>query len=320
MKRANRLLIFLMLLLAAVSPAHAQTQAELRDMPSITVLVPEAISTPMAALARAYSKKSGVSVVLVVESPGTQAESVKDGDEADVMVVDDTGWFKELQNLGLLDIYSQRRIFSDPLVVMASDRLAQAIPIASTLPEPEETGQTPLPAQGIGGASLWQGAEPENRTVKNAFKVADDARRVQVMRDNIQTRNWLMHRPIALVAGSQDEMVDVTRNCLRGLYVPHEASGKGMIAYESTLALMQALNHAGQDMVGVGTANLYQQFRQSGQMKGYHMLPLNPALCEPVEYHAAVVAGQNMQAGRDLIAFLSSEAAAPILSDYGLKP
>jgi ABC-type molybdate transport system substrate-binding protein len=321
MKQAGKGLLFGLLALVLAVPAHGQTQAELRDMPSLTVLVPPAISTPMAELARAYSSKSGVAVVLVVESPGTQVEAIKDGDEADVMIVDDHSWFRELTNLGLLDIYNVRPLFDDPLVVIAPERLSRQGEVGNVAVQAGDTRGFTSASGLTGGSALtsWS-EEAAKRPVDDALRLAGDVRRQHVMRDNIQTRNWLLQRPISLVARSTNRLSDATSACLEALYIPYNISEKGVSLYDTPLSLLRALLEPGTGQVALVTAGNYHEYRQARMLGGYHMLPLNPELCHPLHYEAAVVAGQNMALARALLDFLGSGEAKTIMRTYGLKP
>lgn len=122
----RQLLISTMLLLGcvlSVVPAHA----DIRGLPSVTVLADSSLTHPLTELMRTYSRQHNISVTAEYGSSSELAEQIEQGEVADVFISGHSTWIVRLKQLGLLDVYT--------LTSLAQNRLVFAVPTRHVLAE-----------------------------------------------------------------------------------------------------------------------------------------------------------------------------------------
>jgi molybdate transport system substrate-binding protein len=105
----------------------------MRGLPTITVLAASSLTEPITEIARTYSRKNNITVATEFGSTADQANSIEDGESADVFISGHPYWISELKKMGLLDVYSLTNLVKNKLVlvVSSSGRLSK-MPIPTT--------------------------------------------------------------------------------------------------------------------------------------------------------------------------------------------
>ncbi len=101
-----------------------------RAAPSFTMLASASLTEAMTELTRRYAEKNNCAITVIYGAPDELAESIAAGDPADMVVMEQRGLMRKLQQQGLLDAGSQVAIASNRLVFVASagHRLARLYP------------------------------------------------------------------------------------------------------------------------------------------------------------------------------------------------
>lgn len=110
---------FIFLLIALTSLTIGTTaHAEIRDLPVITVLAPSGLHTAISVLARNYSSEGDITVSVAYGPSRAHLRDIIQGEEADLIIVDDSELTDQLKLRGLIDIYSRTRLAEDFLVLI----------------------------------------------------------------------------------------------------------------------------------------------------------------------------------------------------------
>lgn len=115
-RRKISIALILSFLGLSLSTAHAVRRD---DLPSITVLADSSLILPLTQIARDYAREAKVSVSLSFASAIEQLEEIEEGTPANVLITAQPGWLERLKAQGLADVYSQKSIASNQLVLVA---------------------------------------------------------------------------------------------------------------------------------------------------------------------------------------------------------
>ena len=99
----------------------APTHAELRDLPSVTILASSSLAVPMQYLIRSYVEDRNISVTASYGSASELAEDISQGTEADLFVTSHPKWMQELKQRGLVDVYSVTNLLKNRLALVVSN-------------------------------------------------------------------------------------------------------------------------------------------------------------------------------------------------------
>lgn len=96
--------------------------AELRNLPSVTVLAASSLTDVMTELTRIYSASKKVSVSVTYDSSSALALQIEEGEPADVYISAHPRWMTELKQHGLIDVFTLTNLVSNRLVLTASTK------------------------------------------------------------------------------------------------------------------------------------------------------------------------------------------------------
>lgn len=227
----------------------------------IAVLASSSLSDVMTELARIYSKEKHMTISSFFDSPETLADTIRNGEAADMYISEDPALIQDLKQRGLIDVFSLTTLASNRLVLATfrSHHLARITPPGTPLKDI---------LKDINEKSLLVMANPDEVFVgKEARTVLEKLGEW----DNISP--FLIRTP----------------NTRSALFLIGKGNGAGIVYYTDALQNDDVIIMA--DFPG----DLY----------------------EPIIYHAAVVAGDNMPVARDFLTFLKSEKAKTIFQKYG---
>jgi molybdate transport system substrate-binding protein len=108
--------LFALLFMLAASSANA----DIRGLPSITVLAESSLTAPMTEIVRTYSSKNNITVAASYNSDSEQAWKIEQGESADVFIAAHPFWIGELKQKGLIDVYSISNLVKNKLVFITS--------------------------------------------------------------------------------------------------------------------------------------------------------------------------------------------------------
>lgn len=114
------LLITLTFLLQPLS-----AQAEIKDLPSLTILTPVSMTDVMATIARQYSRDHDVTVSVQFGSSTDLSDAVREGAPADVFISGNVASINLLKLQGMVDVYSVTNLFRNRLVLITSQNMAR---------------------------------------------------------------------------------------------------------------------------------------------------------------------------------------------------
>lgn len=85
----------------------------------IFILAPASLTSPMQELLREFSKKNNISVSASFDSTSELADQIEQGEPANIFISEDPLKMKDLQQKGLLNVFSITNLTSDRLVLIA---------------------------------------------------------------------------------------------------------------------------------------------------------------------------------------------------------
>lgn len=115
--------IIIFLLCISIPSMHAH--AELRGLPSLTVLAASSLTNVLTDIARAYSVKKGITITSVFDASSELADTIEHGSPADIYISAHPKWMQQLKQKGQIDVYS--------LANLTKNKLALAVPKGSKL-------------------------------------------------------------------------------------------------------------------------------------------------------------------------------------------
>lgn len=111
------------LIIACVLTLHTTTaRADLRGLPSLSVLAPTSLTNAMTDIIRRYSRESGITVTATYANATELMEDVAIGKEADVYISESEENIKHLKQSGMIDVYSLKSIAQNQLVIASSKK------------------------------------------------------------------------------------------------------------------------------------------------------------------------------------------------------
>ena len=119
MRRLRPYSFFLALCLALFS---APSYAEMRGLPSITVLAASSMTDVITELARTYSRQKNITVSTAYDSSSLLALQIIEGESADIYISAHPIWMTELKQRGLIDVFSLTNLIKNTLVITASNK------------------------------------------------------------------------------------------------------------------------------------------------------------------------------------------------------
>lgn len=100
----------------------ANANADMRGMPSISVMAASSLTEPITEISRAYSRKNNITVSTAFGATSDQSTSIQAGDSADVLISAHPSWIAELKKMGMIDVYSLTNIVKNQLVLVGSSK------------------------------------------------------------------------------------------------------------------------------------------------------------------------------------------------------
>ena len=117
MKKLQLILSILCLILTINS-----AQAELRDLPHVTVLADSSLTNPITELIRLYSQENMITVTASYDESFDQARKIKEGESADIFISSHPVWMSEIKQMGLIDVYSLSNLVQNKLTLAISKK------------------------------------------------------------------------------------------------------------------------------------------------------------------------------------------------------
>ena len=87
------------------------------NLDQVHILADPSLTIPLTQVARNYSREHNVTVTASFASTEIQASRIEQGTEADVFITTRESSIKQLMNQGLIDVYSQKELFRNRLVL-----------------------------------------------------------------------------------------------------------------------------------------------------------------------------------------------------------
>jgi molybdate transport system substrate-binding protein len=106
----------LLLIVSVTAPAYA----DIRGLPSITVLADPSMTNALTDLIRVYSRDHNISVTAEYGATEELVEDIEEGSSADVFISANTDAITKLKQQGVIDVYSFSNLVEDRLVFIAS--------------------------------------------------------------------------------------------------------------------------------------------------------------------------------------------------------
>lgn len=304
-------------------------KADIQELISLTVLAPPSFTEAMTELARHYSKRGRISIVVSYVNAAEQFESVSSGEPADIIITDDAGLMRQLKQKGVLDVYSQAALAYDQLVVMR-----RSLPgiMFEELPDIAARAQRGRHLEALDVTNPykvdqqlpWRDASPmpvreedtEEGFSDQLLAITSEAHRLYRIERFAQVRELLLMRPLYL-ADRGTALGNISRELMDALYLP---VGRGIEYRADSRQLLATLEEEG------GVAVLYYSDLQNHgvlDMVDKAALDVIPVASEglytaPV-FWAGVVAGEYMEEARYFMQFLKSPEARAILDKYHLR-
>jgi molybdate transport system substrate-binding protein len=111
------LVLLLCSLMLHSSRAHAQDIA----IPTLTVMADSSLRVPITLLARHYALAHNLSLSTVFGSTADHIAKIEEGAEAHILITASPEWMDEVQQKGLMDVYSRTTLARNRLVLAGSD-------------------------------------------------------------------------------------------------------------------------------------------------------------------------------------------------------
>lgn len=111
----NKIFFFILSIMLFMPSVHAS-----EHVTSLTLRADESLAHPLMILARMYSAHHRLRIALLYDRADRNIHAIKEGYAGDIVITANMDMLAELRALGLLDIYSSRRIGVSPLVWVRS--------------------------------------------------------------------------------------------------------------------------------------------------------------------------------------------------------
>ena len=271
-----RFFVVLWLCLAAL-PACAATI----DLPSVNVLADPSLSLPLSELARKYSQKNNVTILVVLEPVKRQMERIENGESADIFISPEDENIQELKLRGMLDVYSLK-----PLL---HNRLAIISPVGSRPPQLDFTSKEALQAQ-LNDIEHIPLLAIEDPVLFSAGRFTAE----------------LLEKPLAMEKALIPEALAEPRQ-LSEEDAPSYPNRITLQETESLFALMDSKQALGITYYTDAIRRKHVRI-QALVPESYHT---------PINYQAAVIAGNNMAPARRFLDYLQTQEAQEIFRKYG---
>ena len=106
--------------LATLLAAPTQVRAENAPERSITIMADPSLTVVVSLIARQYALKHDVAITTIFSSTPSQIKQIKEGDASNVIISARPEWIDEMQQNGLIDVFSRRNIARNNLVLAGS--------------------------------------------------------------------------------------------------------------------------------------------------------------------------------------------------------
>ncbi len=238
------------------TPASAQQET----LKSLTVLADHSMSVPLNLLARDYALNHHISITTTFSSTKTQITEIEEGAEANILISPKNVWIKQMQQKGLIDVYSRTNIARNRLVLAGSQFM-------------------PIP--------------PALHAKSNINEITD------------QPDDFMF------ALGDPE-------------YTPEGGLGLEILNHYDLLGLMEPHYHFFRDiyqMIGaISDDNAVGVLLRTDTVLFPNIKTLqlfSPETHPPITYQAVVIAGENMEEGREFITYLQSDHAKNVFASFG---
>ncbi len=250
---------------------------------SITIMADPSLTVVISLIAREYALKHDVAITTIYSSTPQQIKQIEAGDESDVIISARPEWIDDMQQKGLIDVFSRRNIARNNLVLVGSKFNFQQ-------PNMKQFSNKPLGTIKVEGAKEGTNISPP--TISSFTKQPDEF--MLVIGDYL-----------ANAEGSY--AVQALKNYqLNQLLEPYYTVVES--AYEMVNMVEQY------DVMGVLFRTDAQLFPQIREIEAFSADAHTPLI-----YQAAAVVGENMELAREFIAYLNGKQARNIFREYGFS-
>jgi len=184
-----RVFIVLLALSAPFPPsAAALEKLDASVAEDITVLADPSLIVPLACIARRYGELYHMPVSMAFGSSKDQVQQVKEGQEGNVFITAKAAWMKQMQQEGLIDVYSRTTIARNRLAIVSP--LARKTQVSSltelamqivnreqdmpfALGDPEYVAEGTYTLATLSHYKLSGDFEPQFSILKNSFQLKD---------------------------------------------------------------------------------------------------------------------------------------------------
>jgi molybdate transport system substrate-binding protein len=190
MKWVLCLLFFCMM----VQPLRAQEIQEITT-PSLTIMADASLRVPITLLARRYALAHNLSLSTVFGSTKDHIAKIEEGAEAHILITASPTWMDEVQQKGLMDVYSRTTLARNRLVLAGSDFQLRAIDLAKAkslsdftdqpaeftlaLGDPETNAEGKYAAAALASYQLTQLLSPHSVLFQGAYGVIENIKKYQ---------------------------------------------------------------------------------------------------------------------------------------------
>ncbi len=116
----SRFALFIFALIFFTVLLVKNSYADIRGLPSITVLAPSSLTQPITELITIYSRSNNITVTATYGATPEQASRISDGEPGDVFISAHPSWMLDLKQKGLIDVYSLTNLVKNQLTLVAS--------------------------------------------------------------------------------------------------------------------------------------------------------------------------------------------------------
>lgn len=118
-KAMQHILSLLVVVALLAGNASALEKLDATVSKDITVLADPSLSVPLVRIARRYGEIYNISVSTSFGSSKNHITQIREGQEGDIFITAKTSWIKQLQQEGLMDVYSRTSIARNQLAIVA---------------------------------------------------------------------------------------------------------------------------------------------------------------------------------------------------------
>lgn len=98
--------------------AASVSHADLRNLPSITVLAPSSVTEPLTEIIRLYSHNHNITITASYDESTEQINRIIEGNPADIVILPHPNWTKELKQMGVIDVNSISNLVKNRLALI----------------------------------------------------------------------------------------------------------------------------------------------------------------------------------------------------------